>query len=72
MEGSDGKLEKKIPKLCIKPRKYTAASTVISIRIPKDMLYALDEMAEKSGRTRNEFIYLGLEFALEHIKITEE
>lgn len=36
------------------------------------MLYALDEMAEKSGRTRNELIHLGLEFALEHIKITEE
>lgn len=72
MEGSDDILEKKSPKLYIKPRKYTAASTVISIRIPKDMLYALDEMAEKSGRTRNEFIYLGLEFALEHIKITEE
>lgn len=71
MEGRDGVLEKKIPKLYIKPRKYTEASTVISIRIPKDMLRALDEMAENSGRTRNEFIYLGLEFALDHIEITE-
>ena len=34
---------KNIPKLQITPRKYTAASTVVSMRIPRDMLQALDD-----------------------------
>lgn len=60
---------KNIPKLQITPRKYTAASTVVSMRIPRDMLQALDDAAERAGRTRNELISLALEFALEHLDI---
>lgn len=63
--------KKNIPKLKISPRKYTAASTVVSMRIPRDMLQALDVAAEKTGRTRNELISLALEFALEHLEIPQ-
>ena len=62
---------KNIPKLQITPRKYTAASTVVSMRIPRDMLQALDDAAERAGRTRNELISLALEFALEHLDIPQ-
>ena len=62
---------KNIPKLQITPRKYTAASTVVSMRIPRDMLQALDDAAERAGRTRNELISLVLEFALEHLDIPQ-
>lgn len=63
--------KKNIRKLKISPRKYTAASTVVSMRIPRDMLQALDVAAEKTGRTRNELISLALEFALEHLEIPQ-
>lgn len=51
------------------PRKYIAASTVVSMRIPRNMLQALDDVAEKTGRTRNELISPALEFAVEHLDI---
>lgn len=59
------------PSFRIKPKKYTAASAVVTIRIPKDMIQALDQIAEMTGRTRNEIITLGLEFALENLEVPE-
>lgn len=41
------------------------------MRIPRDMLQALDDAAERTGRTRNELISLALEFALEHLDIPQ-
>lgn len=64
--------DKNIPEFRIRAKKYTAASTVVSIRIPKDLLQALDDIAAETGRTRNEIITKGLEFAMEHLEITEE
>ena len=57
------------PKLQIKPKKYTAESTIMSMRIPKDMIRDLDAVAAKTGRTRNEIIAMSLEFALENMEI---
>ena len=52
------------PKLAITPKKYTGETSVISMRIPKDIVKDLDAMAECTGRTRNELMSLCLEFAL--------
>jgi len=57
------------PLLRITPKKYTKETSVISMRIPKDMLQDIDSAAEASGRTRNELLSLCLEFALEHMEI---
>lgn len=57
------------PKLQIAPKKYTNESTVVSIRIPKDMLQEIEEIAKKTGRTRNELMTMCLEFALDHLEI---
>ena len=54
------------------PKKYAAASTVISVRVPKDMAQALDTLADETGRTRNELIVMALEFALDNLEITKE
>ena len=62
---------KKAPAFQVKRRRYTAASTVISLRLPKDMVEALDKAASETGRTRNEFIAMALEFALENLDVTE-
>lgn len=62
----------KEPKLKITPKKYTGDTTVISLRLPKDMLSEIDSVAEMTGRTRNELLLTCLEFALEHMEVTED
>lgn len=59
------------PKFQITPKKYNGESSVVSMRMPKDMLKDIDEIAGKLGRTRNEFMLMSIEFALEHLEITE-
>ena len=54
----------------IPQKQYTGESAVISMRLPKDMLVDIDEAARVSGRTRNEIMTMGLEFALQHMVIT--
>lgn len=58
-------------KLTLRPHKYNGESTVISMRLPKDMLAEIDKVATDTGRTRNEILILCMEFALENIQITE-
>ncbi len=58
-------------KFQITPKKYTGESAVVSLRLPKDMLREIDEAAAKLGRTRNEFMSMSLEFALDHLEIEE-
>ena len=60
------------PKLEIIPKKYSGESTVISLRITKAMLADIDKIAAETGRTRNELMTLGLEFALKHIEIIDK
>lgn len=60
-----------IPKLQISPKKYVGESTVISVRVPKDMVADVDRIAEATGRTRNEIMTLCLEFAITHMEVTE-
>lgn len=60
------------PKLEIIPKKYSGESTVISMRISKSMLADIDKLAAETGRTRNELMALGLEFALKHIEIIND
>ena len=56
----------------IPAKKYSGESTVISCRMPKSMLKDIDELAERTGRTRNEVIQMSLEFALEHLCENED
>lgn len=60
------------PKFQITPKKYNGESSVVSMRMPKDMLKDIDEIAARIGRTRNEFMLMSLEFALEHLEIEEK
>ena len=56
-------------KLIIQPHRYGGETTVISLRLPKDMLKIIDEAAAATGRTRNEILVMSLEFALENMVI---
>lgn len=64
--------EKENPKLIITPKSYTGESSVISARLPKDMIADLDKAAKMTGRTRNEIIQMSLEFALKNMEIGYE
>ena len=59
-------------KLEIKSKKYRGETTVISSRVPVDLVERLDVIAKDSGRTRNEVIQICLEFAADNIEITED
>ncbi|MBR4334636.1 MAG: ribbon-helix-helix protein, CopG family [Clostridia bacterium] len=56
-------------KLIIQPHRYGNESSVISVRLPKDMLAIIDRVAQETGRTRNEIVVLSMEFALENLEI---
>lgn len=60
------------PILRITPKKYVGESAVISMRIPKDMIKDIDQVAAFTGRTRNELLAMSLEFALNHMEIVTE
>ena len=59
-------------KLEIKQKKYRGETTVISSRVPVDLVERLDFIAKESGRTRNEIVLMCLEFAAENSEITQD
>lgn len=58
-------------KLEIEFKKYRGESTVVSSRLPLEVVKKIDDIAEKTGRNRNEIILMCLEFALENIVVKE-
>ena len=40
-----------------------------SMRVPKNMLREIDQVAEATGKSRNEILTMSLEFALKHMEI---
>jgi len=64
--------EQEKPKLIITPKAYTGDTSVISARLPKDMIADLDKAAKMTGRTRNEIMQMCLEYALKNMEVTFE
>ena len=59
-------------KLIIQPHRYGNETSVISVRLPKDMLAVIDRVAQETGRTRNEIVVMSMEFALENLEIEDK
>jgi hypothetical protein len=57
------------PTLRITPKKYAGETTIVSMRIAKDLLKDIDAVAAVTGRNRNEILTMSLEFALNHMEI---
>jgi len=55
-------------KLVISPKKYREATTVVSARLPNDMVKEIDKVAENTGYNRNEVITICLEFAIDNME----
>ena len=60
------------PVLRITPKKYTGETTIMSMRIAKDLLKDIDAVANVAGYNRNEILTMCLEFALNHMEIESE
>ena len=60
------------PILRIPHKKYTGETTIVSMRISKEMLKDIDFVAASTGRNRNEILTMSLEFALKHMEIGSE
>jgi len=63
---ADGKMADQ--KLVISPKKYREATTVVSARLPNDMVREIDKVADHTGYNRNEVITLCLEYAIENME----
>ena len=56
-------------KLIISSKKYTGETSVVSARLPIDLIKKIDEICEVTGRTKNEVIQMCLEFSVDNIEI---
>lgn len=59
-------------KLIISSKKFRGDSSVVSVRLPNDMIEKLDAIAEQTGRTRNEIIQKCLAYSIENIEVTDK
>ena len=56
------------PVLRISPKKYSGETTIVSMRMSKELLKDIDNIAKVTGRNRNEIMAMSLEFALNHME----
>lgn len=56
-------------KLKITTKKYRGDSSVVSVRLPNELIESLDSISNITGRTRNDIIQRCLEFAIENLEI---
>ena len=61
-----------MPILKIDPKRYTGESTVVSMRMPRDMVQDIVRIAAITGHTRTELMMLCLEFSLNHMEIIQK
>ena len=60
-------------KFVIRPRKPAFGKTsVVSTRLPDTVIDKLDDIARKTGRSRNELIQMCIDFALENLEIVDD
>ena len=57
-------------KFVVHPQKPAFGKTsVVTARLPDDMIEELDKVARQTGRTRNELIQMCIDYALQNIEI---
>lgn len=59
-------------KFIVRAKKNYGESTVVSCRMPNEVLKKLDDVSARTGRTRNELILKCVEFALDKLQIIDE
>ncbi len=59
-------------KFIVRSKKVYGENTVVSCRMPVELVKKLDAIGNQTGRTRNELILRCVEFALEKLEIVDE
>lgn len=59
-------------KLFIPSKRYGGDTSVVSARLPNELIRDLERIAEKTGRNRNEIIMMCLEFAIDNLEADED
>jgi len=59
-------------KFIIRKKKNYGETSVVSCRMPNEIIKMLDNVANRTGRTRNELITKCVEFALDKLEIIDE
>ena len=60
-------------KFIVNPKKAPyGKTTVVSVRLPDNLVKQLDKVAQATGRTRNELLIMCVEFALDNLEIGQE
>ena len=56
----------------VSPRKPAVGkSSVISVRLPNTTIEQMEQVAGKTGRTRNEIVQMCIDYAMKRLEITE-
>lgn len=58
------------PVLRIEPKRYSGETTVISMRLAKELVKDIDTVAAMTGYNRNEILTMSLEFAMKHMQVS--
>ena len=56
-------------KFTVKTKKYKGETSVISIRLPNDLIKQIDNVSVESGSPRNEILLMALEYAIDNLEI---
>lgn len=59
-------------KFVIRPKRVYGENTVVSCRMPVEIVKKLDEVSNRTGRARNELILRCVEYALDKLEIVDE
>lgn len=59
-------------KFIIRPKRVYGENTVVSCRMPVEIVKKLDEVSNRTGRARNELILRCVEYALDKLEIADE
>ncbi|MBR4768971.1 MAG: CopG family transcriptional regulator [Lachnospiraceae bacterium] len=55
-------------KLVIEQKRYRGTTSVVSARLPGDLIRCIDEIVANTGYNRNEVIQICLEYAMDHME----
>lgn len=58
-------------KLTLTAKKHTIETSVVSLRIPNDLISKIESISKQTNRTKSDIIVKCLDFALENIEIKE-
>lgn len=59
-------------KFIITPKSYRADTTIVSARIPTDLVEKIEKLAKESNRNRNEMIQMLLTYAVDRAEVRHE